>query len=75
MSNPTRIVLSLVGGSYSGSVGTLPVLVFGPLLFPASISGPTRGEGLLATCFPIFFLIFGTLGFVICWKFLARFVK
>ena len=47
MTNQTRAVPSSLCAFMFGCVGGLIVAVLGPLLFPASISGPSQGESIV----------------------------
>jgi hypothetical protein len=74
MTRRTRSVLSILSAFFLGCAGALVVAIFGPLLFPASATGASRGEDLVVFSIPAFFLVFGTAGFMICWKLTKRFV-
>jgi hypothetical protein len=73
MTNYTRTGLSVLCAVFFGCVGGFLVAVFGPLLFPASITGSSLGEDVVAFSMPAFFLAFGGCGFMICWKYTKRF--
>jgi hypothetical protein len=75
MTNYTRAVLSSLGGFLLGCAGGFIVAVLGPLLFPATPSGSSLGENLVVITMPAFFLVFGSVGFVICWRFTKRFAE
>jgi hypothetical protein len=73
MTHRARIGLSCIVAFSLGSVGGFIVAVFGPLLFPASITGSGPGENIVVFSMFAFFLAFGAAGFVICWKSTKRF--
>jgi hypothetical protein len=73
MTNHTRALLSSLSAFMLGCVGGFIVAVFGPLLFPASINGPSLGEDIAVFSMAAFFLVFGIGGFVICWRYTERF--
>ena len=67
-------LVSLSAGSLVGVVASFVPLVFGPLAFPEAISGPTPGEDIVAVSVPVFFFLFGAIGFLITRKLVARFI-
>jgi hypothetical protein len=73
MTNRTRSGLSVLCAFFFGCVGGFIVAVFGPLLFPASITGSSLGEDIVVFSMLAFFLAFGVGGFMICWKYTKRF--
>jgi hypothetical protein len=73
MSNRGRKLLSFGIAFISGNVGFVLAATFVPLIFPLSLTGATLGTDFALLSLPVFFLIFGTTGFVICWKFTKRF--
>jgi uncharacterized membrane protein YfcA len=75
VTNHTRAVLSSLGGFLLGCVGGFIVTVFGPLLFPASISGSSLGENIVVFSIVAIFLAFGLAGFLMCWRFTKRFAE
>jgi len=73
MTNYTRHGLSVLFAFFFGCIGGFIVAVFGPLLFPASITGSSLGEDIVVFSIPVFSLAFGGCGSMICWKFTKRF--
>jgi len=63
-----RILGPFVAGWICGNLGVLPVLIFGPLLFPLSLDGRAKGENILFGTAILFFLFFGAMGFRFVWK-------
>ena len=57
--------MSLLAGGAIGIVASFVPMIFGPLVFPQSIDGPTLGENIVGLSIPAFFLVFGTLGFLL----------
>jgi hypothetical protein len=75
MTHGTRSGLSILCAFFFGCVGGFIVAVFGPLIFPASISGWSLGENIVVFSMPAFFVAFGVGGFIICWKYTKRFAQ
>jgi uncharacterized RDD family membrane protein YckC len=75
MAKLARILVSVLAAGLSGYAGLLVVLIFGPLVFPATPSGTSFGENAVAVGAMLFLLLFGAAGWVLCWKFTRRFVK
>lgn len=67
-------LVSLSAGFLVGVVASFVPMVFGPLAFPEAISGPTPGEDIVAVSIPVFFFLFGAIGFLITRKLVARFI-
>ena len=67
-------LVSLSAGVLVGVVASFVPMVFGPLAFPESISGPTPGESIVAVSIPAFFFLFGAIGFLLTRKLVARFI-
>ncbi len=67
-----RIFLCLLGALFLGYIGFLVAATFGPLLFPEPIAGSSTGVNIVIFSMPIFFVIFGVAGFLICWKLTRR---
>ena len=67
-------LVSLSTGALVGVVASFVPMVFGPLAFPEAISGPTRGEDIVAVSIPVFFFVFGASSFLITRKLVARFI-
>ena len=65
--------MSALCAFFFGCVGGFIVAVFGPLIFPASITGSSLGEDIVVFSMLGFFLAFGVGGFMICWKYTKRF--
>jgi len=64
-----------VGALFLGRVGFLVAAIFGPLLFPATMSGTSIGENIVVLSCLGMSLAFCIGGFVICWKITQRFAK
>jgi hypothetical protein len=64
--------VSLLAGGTLGVVASFVPMVFGPLVFPQGIAGPTLGENIVGFSIPAFFLIFGTAGFFLARRLVAR---
>jgi hypothetical protein len=75
MSRLSRTLLSVGVGVASGLLGGLLVAIFGPLLFPESLQGPTPGEGVLMIAFVAFFLSFAVAGYRLCRRATRRLVR
>ena len=73
MTNLRRFWISVLVGFVFGAVGGFIVAVFGPLLFPLSMTDSSRAENATAFLFFAFFLLFGASGFWLCWKLTRRF--
>ena len=73
MTKYTRSGLSVLCAVFFGRVGGFIVAVFGPLLFPASITGSSLGEDIVVFSMPAFFLAFAGFGFMICSKYTKRY--
>jgi uncharacterized membrane protein YfcA len=73
MTHRTRSGLSVLCAFFFGCVGGFIVAVFGPLIFPASITGSSLGEDIVVFSMLAFFLAFGVGGYTICWKYTKRF--
>ncbi|MBI1740008.1 MAG: hypothetical protein HYR57_03890 [Candidatus Koribacter versatilis] len=73
MSNAVRFLGPLVVAFVAGAAGALIVAIFGPLLFPLSLSGAGASENAVVDLMVICFLVLGACGFVLCRKFIARF--
>jgi hypothetical protein len=71
----TRIGISTFVGYVSGNIGFVLAATFGPLLYPATITGSSRGEDIVVFSVPVFFLLFGIFGFWVCWKVTRRFAR
>jgi hypothetical protein len=67
--------VSLLVGGVGGVVASFIPMIFGPLVFPLSISGPTPGEDIVGVSIPAFFLIFGAIGFFTTRRLIARFIN
>lgn len=74
MSPRTGTLVSLSVGAFVGVVASFVPMIFGPLVFPLALSGPTRGENIVALSIPAFFFIFGAIGFFITRGLVARFI-
>jgi hypothetical protein len=59
----------------SGNIGFVLAATFGPLLYPATVAGSSRGEDIVIFSLPVFFLLFGISGFLTCWKVTQRFAR
>ena len=57
-----------------GIVASFLPMIFGPLVFPEALSGPTLGENIVAASIPAFFFIFGAIGFFLTRRLMARFI-
>ena len=73
MTSHTRALWSSLSAFILSCVGGFIVVVFGPLVFPESINGPSLGEHIVVFSIAAFFLVFGIGGFVICWRYTERF--
>lgn len=74
MTRRTGMLISLLAGGFVGVVASFVPMIFGPLLFPQAISGPTLGENILGWSIPAFFFIFGAIGFVIARRLVVRLI-
>lgn len=72
MKKVARIFLCLLGALFLGYVGFLLVAILGPLVFPEPIAGSSTGVNIVIISMPIFFVIFGAAGFLICWRLTGR---
>lgn len=67
-------LVSLLAGGTLGVVASFVPMVFGPLVFPQAIDGPTPGENIVGFSIPAFFLIFGGAGFFLARRIVDRYV-
>jgi hypothetical protein len=67
-------LVSLSAGSLVGVIASFVPMIFGPLAFPQAMGSPTLGENIVAASIPLFFLLFGAIGFFITRKLIARFI-
>lgn len=74
MTQRTGTLISLLAGGFFGVVASFVPMIFGPLLFPQAISGPTLGENIVVWSIPAFFFMFGAIGFFIARKLVIRFI-
>lgn len=72
MTPRTGTLVSLLAGGSFGLVASFVPMVFGPLVFPQTINGPTLGENIVGFSIPGFFLIFGAAGFFITRRIAGR---
>jgi hypothetical protein len=72
MTPRTGILVSLLVGGTIGIIASFVPMIFGPLVFPQGISGPTLGEDIVVFSIPAFFLIFGAAGFFLAQKLVVR---
>jgi hypothetical protein len=75
MSDLKRMWFSIAAGFVLGSLGSLPVMIFGPLAFPLSLGNSGSGEHIVLLLLSASFLCFGILGFLSCWRVTQRFVE
>ena len=76
MSKAIRTCISLFVGFVCANVGFFIAAVFVPLLFPATLAGTSPGENFAGPLLAIFFfLLFGSFGFMACWKFTRRWAR
>jgi hypothetical protein len=66
--------VSLSVGGFVGIVASFIPMIFGPLVFPLAVSGPTPGEDIVAVSIPSFFLVFGAIGFFTTRRLVARYI-
>lgn len=55
-----------------GYIGLLVVAIFGPLIFPLSLSDAERTENFVIGLAFVLAALFGAVGIVLCWKLTAR---
>ena len=67
--------VSLSVGGFVGVVASFIPMIFGPLVFPLAVSGPTPGEDIVAVSIPSFFLVFGAIGFFTTRRLVPRYIK
>ena len=53
-------------------VASFVPMIFGPLVFPQAIGGPTLGENIVGFSTLAFFLIFGAIGFFLARRLVSR---
>jgi len=75
MTNLGRGWVSALVAVVAGSLGFFVVAVFGPLLYPAALTGSSPGENAAILSGFVFFLLFGATGFVLGWRFTRRFAR
>ena len=75
MAKLARILASGLAAGLLGYAGLLVVLIFGPLVFPATPSGNSFGENAVAFGAMLSLLLFGAAGWILCWRFTGRFAK
>jgi hypothetical protein len=73
MPNAVKFLGPLVAAFVAGGAGALIVAIFGPLLFPLSLSSSSASEDTVVDLMAVFFLVFGGCGFVLCRKLISRF--
>ena len=71
----TGTLVSLLVGGILGVVASFVPMIFGPLVFPLAIDGPTSGENIVVFSIPAFFLIFGATGFFIARRIIDRRIR
>jgi len=62
-------------GLVCGRVGLVAGAIFLPLAFPLSLSDSTQAENTVVTSMILIAIVFAVAGFVLCWKFTARWVR
>jgi uncharacterized membrane protein len=72
MSNAVRFLGPLVVAFVAGAAGALIVAIFGPLLFPLSLSDAGASENTVVDLVLIAFLVFAACGFVLCRRLISR---
>ena len=65
----------MVTAAVFGWLGLLVVAIFGPLLFPLSLTDSSRAENMVLVLALMFFLLFGVIGIILCWRLTARWVR
>ena len=77
MSSLTRTFLCMLGGFVLGGVGLMAVAIFGPLVYPLSLSDSESARSVNMTIGWMFAFLFGfgAAGFALCWKLTKRAVK
>lgn len=75
MTNLARFWSSAAVAFGAGAVGFMVVAVFGPLVYPASLTGDSSGESIVVFSSFLLFLLFGIAGFVLGWKLTKRFAE
>jgi hypothetical protein len=75
MKSLARIFLCAIVAAICGYLGFLLLAIFWPLLFPLSLKGSSLGEDAVAVVIPVFSMLFGAGGFVLCWKLTGSFVR
>lgn len=74
MTQRTGMVISLLAGGFVGVVASLVPMIFGPLLFPEAINGPTLGDNIVVWSIPAFFFICGAISFFGARRLVIRFI-
>jgi len=74
MTSRMGTLVSLLAGGFVGIVASFVPMIFGPLVFPEAISGPTLGENIVGISIPAFFFLFGAVGFFVARRLIARFI-
>jgi len=74
MTPRTGTLVALSAGAFVGIVASFLPMIFGPLVFPQALSGPTLGENIVGASIFAFFFIFGAIGFFLARRLMARFI-
>jgi len=75
MTSLGRFWVSVGAGVVPAAFGSLVVTVFGPPLFPLSLSNSEHPEDKTLYLFLAFFLCFGVSGFGLCWRLTRKFIE
>jgi hypothetical protein len=67
-------LVSLLVGGFVGCVASCIPMIFGPLVFPEAIGGPTPGQNIVGISIPAFFCLFGAGGFLVRRRLIDRFI-
>jgi hypothetical protein len=74
MTSLTRVLACMIA-EIVADIGLIVVAIFGPLRFPLSLTDSSRAENGVIALAVMLFLLFGTVGVTLCWKFTQRFSK
>jgi H+/Cl- antiporter ClcA len=72
MTSLGRIFACMVAAGVFGYLGLIAVAIFGPLLFPLSLTDSSHAENSVVLLMLIVALLFGAAGVLLCWRLTSR---